>query len=177
MTRAEHRLAAYDAKLQRPPECRVLSHHTPLPGSLRSPFMPMSGRWPENVVFVWLREDDGLLRQWLERPTSEFTFDRLASDRAAIDQYAQAAAEPERIITVDTRQTRDTTARWQQVLESVSTALSQMVERGLLTTDLTAVQEKAELDDPAVAGPLLRWLRADACAAVPEVAGPHAFRS
>lgn len=49
---------------------------------------------------------------------------------------------------------------------SNAAALTQMVDRGLLTTDLAFVHARAEQDDPSIAVPLLRWLRKDGCAAV-----------
>jgi transcriptional regulator with XRE-family HTH domain len=167
-TLAHHRQIAYEAKLERPPQSRVLSHHAPLGRPPCSPFLPASGRWREDVIFVWLRESDDLLRQWLTRATAEGTFEGLIEDRGRIDDYAAAVPNPDRVIALDVRQQASASAKWQQVLECVSTALTQMVDRGLLTTDLAAVQAKAEQDDPSIAVPLLRWLRKDGCAAVLE---------
>lgn len=72
-TLTDHRRIAYETKLERPPEGRVLSHHAPLGRPPRSPFLPPSRRWREDVIFVWLRESDDLLRQWLSRDTARGT--------------------------------------------------------------------------------------------------------
>jgi transcriptional regulator with XRE-family HTH domain len=165
-TTGRHRQAVYEVLLERPPEARVLSHFARLSSPPRSPFLPPSGRWQENVIFVWLRESDELLQQWLRRGYAQATIDDLVRDRQGIDEYAADVPNPAQVITLDISQQADTSQRWQQVLECVSGALTQMVDRGFLTADLTSVHGKAELDDPSIAVPLLRWLRKDGCAAV-----------
>lgn len=168
----DHRRIAYEVKLERPPQSRVLSHHAPLGRPPRNPFLPPSERWREDIIFVWLRESDNLLEQWLARDTTardttEGSIEDLTEDRRRIDDYAAAVPNPDRVIALPVEKQTTRSASWQQVLECVSTALTQMVNRGFLTTGLADVQAKAEQDDPSVAVPLLRWLRKDGCAAVP----------
>jgi transcriptional regulator with XRE-family HTH domain len=162
---AEHRRIAYNAKLERPPEGRVLSHHAALERPSRNLFLPASGRWRDDVVFVRLRESDDLLQQWLARDTARGTLEEFSEDRVRIDEYIAKLPNPSQVIVLDVKRQLNPSERWRQALECVSNALTQMVDRGFLVADLKSVQARSEQEDPSIAVPLLRWLRKDGCAA------------
>ena len=107
-----------------------------------------------------------MLQEWIDRGYPEVNLEHLITHRFALDDFAAQVPNPAQVITLDISRQTGPTAKWQHVLECVSSALTQMVDRGFVTTDLTFVHAKAEQDDPSIAVPLLRWLRKDGCAAV-----------
>jgi hypothetical protein len=165
-TTSHHRQIAYETVRDRLPESRVLSHYARLGTPPRSPFISPSHQWDKDVIYVWLREGDDVLQEWVDRGYPEVTLEHLITHRLALDDFATRVPNPAQVITLDISRQAGPTAKWQQVLECVSSALTQMVDRGFLTTDLAFVHTKAQQDDPSIAVPLLRWLRKDGCAAV-----------
>jgi hypothetical protein len=165
-TTSRHRQIAYETIRDRLPESRVLSHYARLDNSPRSPFTSPSHHWDNDVIYVWLREDDDVLQEWIDRDYPEGTLEHLIIHRQTVDDFASQVPNPAQVITLDISRQEGPAAKWQQVLECVSSALTQMVDRGFLTTDLAFVRTKAEQDDPSIAVPLFRWLRKDGCAAV-----------
>jgi len=163
-TLPEHRRAAHSALLQRPPETRVWSHHAPLGIPVMDPLLPPFGRWRDDVLYVWMRESDEVLQQWLERPQSPGTLNDLVADRDHVDALVAALNSPQ-IVSVEVERRDSATDRWQQVLEAVSTILTTVVDRGLLSPKMDDVHEMMLREDPDVAVPLFAWLAADGCAA------------
>lgn len=165
VTRGEHRRTVHAVKLERPPQQRVWSHHAALGVPPQNPFVPRSGRWREDVIFIRLRESDALLQRYLGRRLGH-TLDELRADRALVDEYTRNLRNPSQIITYEVDAFDAIEDRWQQVLQCVSTALTSLVDRGFLTADLSDLHRRLEREDAAVTRPLLAWLRADGCAAV-----------
>src|SRR5262249_6723269 len=100
-TLPRHRWIAYEAMLGRPPESRVLSHFSPLEDHSRSPFLPSSGQWHDDLVFVWLRESDDLLRDWAQDGPNRKPIDAIIEDRQRISDFASSVPHPSRVITLD----------------------------------------------------------------------------
>ncbi len=168
VTLGSQRRTAHHRLLERPPEAGAWSHHAPLGRVPESPFVARSGLWRQDVAFVWIRESDELLQRWVDNDPSRGDVATLIADRAHIDEFVADVPNRRQILTYQVGARETVEEKWQQVLEAVSTVLTALVDRGLLlATEMAAVRERVERSDPAISVPLMRWLEADGCMAVP----------
>jgi len=162
----EHRRVVHEAKLERPPQRRVWSHHASVGDARGNPFVPRSGRWRSDLIFVRLRESDALLEGWVRRDKARGSLDHYVADRSFVDECIVNLRNPSQVINLEVEDLETPEQRWQQVLECVSQALTAMVDRGFLSSNLADLHQQIRSEDLAVARPVLTWLQRDGCAAV-----------
>ncbi len=167
-TLADHRRAAHETRLERPPERRVWTHHAPLGQPQSDPLQAGSGVWRNDVCFVWLRESDELLQRFVDRKQLPgLTLKALQEDRDRVDALITQLPNPPQVIIVDVDRRPPVDDRWKQVLEGVSSALTQLVDRGFLDpAAVEMIHPTVVRDDPKIALPLLNWLYQDGCPVV-----------
>jgi len=108
-----------------------------------------------------------VLASWVNRTGGQgYSLEELIEDRAHLDECITDLRNPGQVVVLNVEHKEPSTEKWQQVLECVSAALTALVDREILRSDLTDVQHQVKMTDPDVALPLLQWLRDDGCAAV-----------
>ncbi|MFV0373453.1 hypothetical protein [Microbacterium sp.] len=143
------RSTAHRVLLESPPARRVWAH-----SSLPDEITPNPLAAPSDVPVVWLREDDSLLEAYARTPGAP----RLHTLHARRDEVANAAAQADRVFTV-TQTALDGTDRWQQALNATLQVLNELRTHSFLSSTVDRQWPSAMRGDPALAGPVLRWLQ------------------
>lgn len=150
-TRAVDRTAAHAHFLKHTSTRRVWSHHAPPTDEHPDPFAALD----TDVVHVWLRESDDLLRQHATARDG-VDLNALLRSRDDVDRLAGTAERDVLVLDVDV--TADVEQRWQQALAASRAVHDHLGSSGRLNADASAHWQEAARLSPGVAAPYLSWL-------------------
>lgn len=167
---AAHREPMHRWVLERPLKRRVSSHYGPVTRNGPTPFSDSSGKVDGHTIHVWLREDEGVLQDWLNFVPREphMTVQGMLDDQNYLADLVTGMELHDVLLTRPVRHVGkdNSEARWTQVLETVRDIINELDERHMLAVDFVAAQRRMLQARPNIAGPLYQWLRANGCTAI-----------